>query len=233
MSEQTPDASTPPQPNADARAAALERFKARCSTQTLGHPPATGQTPATQQQPATADEPQHEPQPQPTPPDTTKQRHHDWNAIRAAWERGASVPSIARAYCVGERQIKDRKARDGDWHRITVSRCDEAVTATEHPPGGRHGEDESGGANAIATQSQQADPVLQVVGDTVGALIEAGLPGIEPPANLRQLSEAVKIYRQARGIGVGNAGGGPRVLINLAAGIRPRVRDAGTVIEAD
>ena len=139
------------------------------------------------------------------------------------------MAALARVYYLSERQIQARKARDGDWQRIIISGCDDMKPGATVTPGERHAGEEI----QAAPMQPATDPVLQAVGDTVGALIDAGLPDIEPPRNLRQLGQALNIYRQARGIASSGGSSGPRVLINLGAGIRPRMRDAGTVLEAD
>jgi len=71
------------------------------------------------------------------------------------------------------------------------------------------------------------------VAQTVAGLIQRGLSTIAPPRNLRELGTAVDIYRKVTGFDRPQGGNGPRVLINLGAGIRVRERAAAQVVDVD
>jgi len=160
------------------------------------------------------------------PPTTPTNRRA---AMRQAFENGDTVANIARAFSVSEAYaFKVRKA--GNWQRnAPLAQAGPSQVLATKPPDGAHPGEET---NLPTIQTNQ-DPTSAAVAQTVAGLITAALPTIAPPRNLRELGTAVEIYRKVTGLDRPQGGNGPRVLINLNAGIRVRERVAAQVVDVD
>lgn len=91
-----------------------------------------------------------------------------------------------------------------------------------------------GGICAVAQVNPafaQLDPTLNIVAQACRTLIDAGLPTIEPPRNIRELATLVDVYRKATGLADARGQDSPRQLIRVASAGQIRVARAPVTLE--